>query len=310
MKSIAIDFGGSSIKLALFHDDVIVKKNSIPADSANGLRPRLADTEKMIYQMLEKEDIRDYSGIGIAMPGVVDSVNRKVVALYGKYEDSMHMDLPAWCRKAFGLPMTLSADSKAALLGEMNYGCGIGYKDAAMFILGTGIGTAVMIDGKLLSSRNHVAGTLSSHTIIHLGGRKCVCPNDGCLEAEASTWALPSLIREHPDFSHSGLAGEECLDFLALSKWYKKKDPVASDVLHHCVEAWRAGIVNLIHAYDPALVILSGGIMQFEGLYEMLTKDISKRIWSCCGQVETRMASHPEDSVLYGLHYSVRSSFQ
>lgn len=308
MNSIVIDFGGTAIKLALIHDDVIIKRDSIPAYSANGLAPRLPDTEKAVRRLLDGEDIRNYTGIGVAMPGIVDPLNKKVLALYGKYEDSLQMDLSAWCRDTFGLPMILEMDSKAALLGEIHYGCGIGYKDAAMLIFGTGVGTAVMIDGKLLASRNYTAGVLSSHIIIDIHGRKCTCPNTGCLEAEASGWALEELIRDHPGFSSSGLASEETLNFLALSKWCKKSDPVALDVLHHCVESWRAGILNMIHAYDPALVILSGGIMKFDGMYEMLTEGLSERVWPCCGHIDIKQAQQPEDSVLYGLHYSLQTS--
>lgn len=215
------------------------------------------------------------------------------------------MDLSAWCQNAFGLPMVMEMDSKLALLGELHFGCGKGYRDAAMLIFGTGIGTAVCIDGRLLTSRNYLAGALSSHIIINVHGRKCTCPNTGCLEAAACGWALEGLVREHPDFADSGLAGESTIDFRALSKWYNNHDQTAIDVLQHCVESWRAGILNMVHAYDPALIILSGGIMNFPGMYHMLTGGLSDRIWDCCGQVDIKQAEQPEDSVLYGLYHLV-----
>ncbi len=309
MKAITIDFGGTNIKIALFHDGVITKKENIPAYSENGLAPRLYDTEKTLRNMLAGEDLHNYSGIGIAMPGIVDPINKKVLALYGKYEDSKQMDLSTWCHNTFDLPMVMEMDSKLALLGELNYGCAKGYQDAAMLIFGTGIGTAVSIGGKLLSSRNYVAGALSSHIIINMNGRKCTCPNTGCLEASACGWALEGLIREHPDFNNSGLAAEEQLTFKTLSKWCDRNDRTALDVLQHCVISWRAGILNMIHAYDPAIVILSGGIMNFKGMYDMLTEGLQEQVWDCIGTVDIKQAMEPEDSVLYGLYHLVAETY-
>ena len=307
MKSIAIDFGGSSIKMVLFQDGKISKRRTIPAYSHKGLAPRLADTEAAVRGMLEGEELREYAGVGIAMPGIVDPVRKKVLGIYDKYEVSKSLDLEQWCREAFGLPMVMEMDSKLALMGELNSGCGQGYKDAVMLILGTGVGTAVAFDGKILNSRNYVAGALSSHIIINMDGDQCTCPNSGCLEATASGWALERLVRSQPEYIASGLAGEDEINFRILEKWYLKQDKTAVSVLKKCVKAWRTGILNLIHAYDPELVVLSGAIMNFRGLYQMLTEGLDRFIWDCCGHVEIKRAEHPEDSVLYGLYHLVKN---
>ena len=305
MKSIAIDFGGSEIKIALIEDGAIVTRDSLPAYSEKGLAPRLNDTEKAIRKILDDEDINSYTGIGIATTGAVDPETKKIMSLYGKNEDLENMDLSAWCKDTFGLPMVIEMDSKLALLGEMHYGVGKGYRDVVILTFGTGIGTAVAIDGKILSGRNNVVGLLSSHLTINVDGRKCTCPNYGCMEASACGWALEGLVREHPDYKNSGLSKEKEINFKVLSKWYKQDDVTAIDIVDYSVKQWRAGIINMIHAYVPALVILSGGIMKFEGLFEKLTTGLSERIWDCCGTIEYAISKHPEDSVLYGTHQLV-----
>ena len=310
MKCIAIDFGGTTIKMALLCEGQIVRKKSLPACSENGLGPRLSDTREAVQELLRGMDIRDISGIGIAMPGIVDPVKKRVLGLYKKYEDSKNIDLEAWCLESFGLPMYLEMDSKLALAGELHYGCGKGYEDAAMLILGTGVGTAVAMGGKILQSRNYTAGALASHLIVSLNGAACTCPNRGCLEAEASGWALPGIARRHPDFRKSGLAGEEHLDFRSLQKWFLRGDRAAAEILQRCVEVWRAGIINMIHAYNPQLVVLSGAVMKFQGLFPMLTDQIDQFVWECCRPVEMKQAEHPEDSVLYGLYHLVRTGGQ
>lgn len=309
MKAIAIDFGGSSIKGALFEDGKIIKKDAIPAYSDKKLEFRLADTEKMILALLDGDNLKNYVGIGIAMPGIVDSNKKRVTGIYEKYEDAKEVNLEKWCWDVFHLPMAMEMDSKLALLGELHYGCGIGYKDAVMLILGTGVGTAVAINGRILDSRNHVAGALSSHIIVEMEGDKCTCPNRGCVEASASGWALPRMVKGDKDYIHSGLSREEKINFRVLEKWYLQGDITAKRVVERCVNVWRTGILNLIHAYDPAVVILSGAIMQFQGLYEMLSDDLEGKIWDCCGAVAIKKATNPTESVLYGIYYMTKEAF-
>ncbi|MDO4272363.1 MAG: ROK family protein [Eubacteriales bacterium] len=309
MKVITIDFGGSSIKGALFENGKILKKDAIPAHSEKPLKSRLADTKEMIFKLLEGDDTREYDGVAIAMPGIVDPDRKRVTGIYEKYEDAGEVDLEQWCREAFLLPMVMEMDSKSALLGEMYYGCGIGYEDAVMLILGTGVGTAAAINGKILDSRNHVAGALASHIILEMDGDKCTCPNKGCVEASASGWALPRMIKADKDYAFSGLSKEQKLDFHVLEKWYQQGDMTAKRVVERCVKVWRTGILNMIHAYDPAIVILSGAIMQFRGLYEMLKDGIEDLIWDCCGTVAVKKAENPTESVLYGLYHLAAKTY-
>ena len=309
MNSIAVDFGGTVIKTALIKDGEIIKRDNLPAYSESGLAPRLKDVEKTIYNMLYYDDIKKFAGIGIAVTGAVDPKTKKIMSLYGKNEDLENIDLSNWCQNTFGLPMVMEMDSKLALLGEMHYGVGVGYQDVVILTFGTGIGTAVAIDGKILSGRKNVAGLLSSHLIINVDGRKCTCPNYGCLEASACGWAIDELAREFPGFKGSGLNTEETVNFKILEKWYKKMDPVACHIMEYCVKQWRAGILNMIHAYVPELVILSGGIMKFEGLFEMLTDSLQDSIWDCCGTIKYALSKNPDDSVLYGTHQLVSENF-
>lgn len=302
MKCIAIDFGGYSIKMALIDGGVIKKTNAIPAWSAYGLEPRLKDTEEAVYSMLDGEDIDQYRGVAVSMPGIVDPQRKVVTGIYGKYEDSKILDLEKWCGETFGLPLLMQMDSKLALLGEMRYGCAREFDDAVMMIFGTGVGTAVALNGEILESRNHTAGALCSHIMIDMNGRKCTCPNTGCLEAMASGWALEGIVKDQAGFENSMLAEQKEITFKTLSDCCRAKDPTALAVLDHCVRAWRIGILNMIHAFAPQVVVLSGGIMKFEGLFERLSDGLQEYIWDCCGKVEIRKPEKPESSIMYGLY--------
>ena len=198
----------------------------------------------------------------------------------------------------------MEQDSKAALLGEVHFGVAKGYQDVLLIIMGTGVGTAVMLGGELLDSRNHSAGALGSHIIIEKNGRKCSCNSQGCLEAYTSGWALPELIREHTNFQHSLLAKANPLDFFQLEKAIRKNDAVALDVMDIVTRSMRAGIISMIHAYDPEAVILSGGPLNMGALFtKPLLDGIHSEIWGKDRRVEFFVAQHPDESVILGLHY-------
>jgi glucokinase len=96
---------------------------------------------------------------------------------------------------------------------------------------------------------------------VRYGGRACACGNIGCAEAEASTGYLAELAKAQADFASSALAREPVLDFAAVFRLAANGDSCAQAIRDHSLLVWSSLAVNLIHAYDPELVILGGGIM-------------------------------------------------
>lgn len=308
-RTIALDIGGTRIKMATVVDGEIIQTAAVAAHSEGNLRDRLDDIERTI-KALTDGDFNAYQGVGIAMPCLVDSKRMVATEIYKKFEDAPLLDLCAWSRERFGLPIVMEQDSKAALLGEVQYGSARGYQDVLLIIMGTGVGTAVMLGGELLDSRNHSAGALGSHIIIEKDGRKCSCNSRGCLEAYTSGWALPGIIRDHPDFAKSVMASAETLDFLCLERAVSQRDAVAQDVMNTVIRAMRAGIISLIHAYDPAAVIMSGGPLNMGAVFtDPLLCGIHGELWGTGKSVDFKIAERPDESVLLGMHYlMVRAS--
>ncbi|MDD4797658.1 MAG: ROK family protein [Eubacteriales bacterium] len=300
MKSIAVDFGGTRIKIALVQDGQILARQTLDARSQGGLAARLDDVAAAVKGMAGAAD--NAAGVGVAFPGIVDASRQRILTSNGKYADAADVDLVGWAGKAFGRPAVVENDANAALMGEHAYGAGNGCGDLALMILGTGVGTAAMIGGRLLRGGHHQAGCLGGHITVNPRGRRCSCGNIGCLEAQASTWALPLMAKEAPGYAQSLLAHEDVVDFLALGRCQQQGDKLAAELLEECVLYWSAGLVNLIHAYDPARVVLSGGVMRYPGLFERITRRAGDLAWTPWGKVDFRLAAHPEDSVLLGLH--------
>lgn len=309
MKVLSVDMGGSSIKMACMEQGTIKDMVKIPVRSELGFEAAMPLLGHEISSLLQRHP--GIGGIGIAYAGLVDPVRKRILSSNGKYGEAGQIDLEAWISGLTGLPMILENDANAALLGETAYGCAKGETDVVMMILGTGIGTAAMMEGRMVRGKHYQAGCLGGHFLIEKPseGRLCTCGGRGCLEASAGTWALGRNVRAHDGYTDSGLAGEAKIDFAVLGKWCRQQDPLANAVLDECVDLWAGGIINLIHAYDPETVVLSGGVMHLGEEIILRIRELTDRYaWTPWGHVDIRRAEDPDSSVVKGLNYLMETA--
>jgi glucokinase len=309
--TIAIDLGGTIIKIGLLKSGQLIDRMECMARSQSGLQPQLAELESIIDQLLQSHQIRkeDVMGIGFSFPGLVDSLHNRIISTNKKYDDAPDTDLEAWARQKWDWPLFAENDARMALLGEWQTGAGKDCNDLAMLTFGTGIGSAVIINGHLLKGKHFQAGNLGGHFVVNHKGTPCTCGNKGCVEAEASTWQLPSLIKDHPEFRNSSLSNLPEPDFRQLLIHAQNNDRVAVEVLDHCISAWSAAIINTIHAFDPEKIILGGGIMKSaEILLPKLQEQVNQFAWTPWGKVKLVAAHHPDSAALYGAEYIVKIS--
>ena len=205
---------------------------------------------------------------------------------------------------AFGTDIFLINDAAAALYGEMHHGAARDTRAAAMLIIGTGIGTAAAQDGHVLEGRHGTMGMLGGHIAIEMHQRRrCTCGNIGCLEAWAGTWALDELARTAAGYRQSILARYDRVDYRALAEGLAQGDPLSVELFDTISHALGMGAVNLIHAYDPEVLILSGGPCHIRELCERIKAYVHQNAWTPWGRVEIRVAADPEASELWGLHH-------
>lgn len=308
--TLAIDLGGTIIKAGLLDGSELVATCSVDAASAQGLGANLPVIENAVYRMLQERNLSraDLIGVGFSFPGLVDSVQNRVISTNKKYDDAAGVDLPAWAREKWGAPLFLENDARMALLGEWRYGAGKGYENMVMVTLGTGVGSAVLIEGKLLKGKHFQAGNLGGHFTVNHRGTICTCGNKGCMEAEASTWRLPDLIRNHPAYAQSSL-NEVKPDYENLFMHAAAKDQAALDVLDHSFSVWSAGLITMIHAFDPEIVILGGGLMKSSDIIlPELQRRVNQYAWTPWGKVQLLEAQNINAAALFGADYLVRSS--
>jgi glucokinase len=128
------------------------------------------------------------------------------------------------------------------------------------------------------------------------------------VESEASGWKLASLIEEYRSKEKTPPNKDGEMDFEYLFKLTRQNNQTARAVVNHCLHAWSAGIISLIHAYDPEMVILSGGIMKSGAeIIPSIQQNIDNYAWTPWGKVKITAASYANDAVLLGAHEMLKS---
>lgn len=303
MLALSLDMGGTHVGCALVRDREILDFVSLDSERAAGLASLLPVIGNTLRASLAKAGAKlaDCAGIAIGFPGIVDARTGRILSTLKKYEDAMQLDLSGWSRATLGLGLRIENDARMALLGEQYAGAAQGMGDAVMMTLGTGIGGTAMIQGKLLRGSHAQAGCLGGHLPVDFRGRACSCGNVGCAEAEAAGWSLPGVLRDTPGFGASSLASATRLDFEALFLAADEGDAVALEVRRRCMEVWASNAVALIHAYDPELVVMGGGVMRrAEIIAPFVQNHVQKHAWAAWGKPQVRAAALGEKAALLG----------
>ncbi len=281
MSLLAIDLGGSHISCAVVDGNGVRAERTFATD-ARSLARELPALEHALEACLAESGVAGGTlrGIGVGYPGVVDRAGREILSPLDKYPDLDGAALRAWAGERYGAPVRLENDVRLALLGEVRAGAAQDSEDVVLVTLGTGIGGAAMLGGRLLESKAGQAGALGGHLPVQMNGRRCTCGAIGCAEAEASTSTLPAICRAWPGFAGSALAQETCLDFQTLFAAAERGDAVAGEVLARCLQVWSVLTVGLIHAYGPELVLFGGGVLkQGEAVLTPIRDYVERHMW-------------------------------
>lgn len=276
---LCIDFGGTEIKLAVIDGGRVLGVDSIPVrGDESDLAAAVTASQALIAQTGTAA-----SSVGIAVPGVVDPASGRMLHANDKYDFLRDFDLHSWAKSELGLPAAVENDARAALIGETSTGSASGERDAVLVTLGTGIGTAAMIDGVPLRGVSGHAGILGGHVTVDINGPVCPCGNVGCAEALASAGAL----RGRSD----GLTVKDLFE-----------SDTHADIRDSFLRVWGTTVVTLVHMYDPSVVILSGGILRAgDAVSAPIETYVRKHLWPSMTPPRFIVPPEPEYSVARGL---------
>lgn len=181
---------------------------------------------------------------------------------------------------ALSIPVIVTNDVRAATYGEWLYGAGQNIDDLVCLLIGTGVGGGAIIGGKLLEGHNNSAGEFGHLTIVS-NGRKCTCPNSGCLEAYAGGWAISERAQEmvinDPKEGQAllSLAGNtNSISAVTVTEAYNLGDPLAKRIVQETAQYLAAGVVAIVNALNPHMLILGGGVIQGLPAYIPMTDQL------------------------------------
>jgi glucokinase len=303
MKALAVDLGGTHVTCGLVEDQTLLAWESRDTNRAKSLASVLPTIAEIFRKLTQSNSfaLQDFEGIAVGFAGLVDSRIGRIIDTNGKYEDGPRIDFDAWSRKTLGIPTRIENDARMALLGESFAGAASGFTDVVMMTLGTGIGGVAMIEGKLLRGKHAQAGCLGGHFPVLFTGRTCTCGAIGCAEAEASGWSLPLVVKDWPGVAQSGLAKHPHVGFKELFEESARGDDVAGAIRDRCLNIWAVDAVGMIHAYDPEIIVMGGGVMKSADLIvPYIEKYVQQYAWTPWGKVQVRPAALGNNAALLG----------
>jgi glucokinase len=312
---IATDLGGTKIDFGLIApDNTILARKRIAANTHEG-------AERVVARILEEinllkihlPDGQKISGVGICAPGPLNHIT-------GTLKDPPnipglhHVPLAVMLQEKLGVPVKLEHDAKAAALGEYHYGSGKGHKHMVYIVAGTGVGGAMIDDGKLIRGVENSAGEIG-HISLDRNGMVCNCGSRGCAQTYI---AGPYLVERYKakragekgsrgaknllPFSLSELTGED------IANLARQGDTAAKEVLYEAGEALGLLVANLAVTLDVELYVLGGSVVKLGDLLLEPAREIAPRymLSSLRSRVKILTSQLQGDEALLGCAYLVR----
>ena len=252
---IGIDLGGSHIGIGLLSNDneLIEKIEKNRDNSFNSEKDIINLIDNYINQMTEKYQI---DLIGIATPGNVQDNKMKNLFNLGIEQ----IDFNAIINKYSSIHFQIENDSKAAAKAELRYGALKEENDAVFLCLGTGIGSAVFLNRRLLKA-NRNEGFELGHMIIQKDGLQCNCGKKGCFETYCSIKRFKDNIRKSLQLPE--VSAEELVNIIKM----EKENLVIKELVNNYMENLIVGLSNVIDIFEPDKICLGGSFVYFKEIF-------------------------------------------
>ena len=273
MRVMALDIGGTSIKAGVVTEGRLARLRETPTPASRGGEAVLRLAEEIAASEA------GFDRIGVSTAGQVDPETGAILFANENLPGYTGMRVRERLEARFGVPAAVENDVNAAAIGEMQYGAARGERDFLCLTYGTGIGGAVVIGGELYHGSGCSAGEFG-HLLTHPGGLPCGCGGRGCYESYASVSALVrSASRLDPSLS-SGRA-----------VFARRAEPAVQAVIDAWTREIAYGLVSLIHCFNPACVVLGGGILQEPWLAARLPELVRPQLMLAYRAVRLRPAA-------------------
>ncbi len=305
--AIGIDLGGTNIAAGLVDEGYrIVARRSVKTNPPRSAEALCQDMAGLCAGLAAQAGLalRDISGVGVGTAGIVWNGEIETASNLGL----RHAPIARLLHGLTGLPVYLENDAKAAVFGEYIAGSGSACHSMVLMTIGTGIGTGVVLEGRIYAGFNGAAAELG-HTILVPAGRPCSCSKQGCFETYCSATGLAVSAREamaaHPESKLWALCGGEAARVRAQTVFIAKEtgDATAAAVLEQYLDYLAIGVANTINLLQPEIFCIGGGVsMQGDALLLPLRQRVEALSFAGSNGLRTRLvlASLGNDAGIIG----------
>ena len=304
--SIGIDIGGTNTDIGLVRNDghCVAKKN-LPTNKYFDADIYVSDICTQINMLMQENGITTIDGIGIAAP--VGNYYTGCIENASNLNFKGVIDLVRMVKSYIDVPVVVSNDANAAAYGELVYGGAKGMKHFIMFTLGTGVGSGVVVDGKLVLGKTGGAGELG-HAILIPEGCQCGCGNKGCLETYCSATGIRrtalEMIENMPEYDGAlRKVDPEELTSKMVGDAAKYGDPLAIKVFEKTGYLLGIAMANAVTFSGPEAIFLFGGpVKAGDVLLDPVRKSFEEHLcFIFKGSVEIRVSELPDnDAAILG----------
>ncbi len=267
--AIGVDIGGTGVKaVALAEDGKLLLETTRPFDAVQPMH--FAETARGMVQDLIRQQGREPMALGLCAPGLAAADQRSMARLPNRLPGMEGLDWETWLKSKVRVPVL--NDAHAALLGEAWRGAARGHQNILMFTLGTGVGGAAMVDGRLLRGHSGKAGHVG-HISLDPDGPPDICGTPGSLELAIGNGNIAERTGGRFATTHD------------LVEAWREGDEAAAGFWLKSVQALAAGVVSLTNVLDPGIVVIGGGIAAAgDALFVPLRERVHAMEWRVASQ--------------------------
>ncbi|HXJ35945.1 MAG TPA: ROK family protein [Candidatus Eisenbacteria bacterium] len=274
---VGIDVGGTKIEGVVLGEDLAeIARRRVPTEREKGYERVVGRIADLVAEL--RASAPDCRRVGIGTPGSLSARDRTLknsntTCLNGR---PLHADL----ERRIGLEVVMENDANCFALAEVRAGAARGARLAFGVILGTGVGGGIVVDGRVWTGPQHVAGEWGHHRIAD-DGPDCYCGQRGCVETFLSGPALERSYR------HAG--GDGC-GAAEVARRAESGEARAAGVLHRYVDRFGRALANVINILDPDVVVLGGGLSNLACLYGAGIEAVRGYVFN--DELRTRIVRH------------------
>jgi glucokinase len=281
---VGVDIGGTNVRAALVdRAGRILQDARRPSLADHPSEATLAAIHEAVAAVMQAQGIRgtEVVGIGVGLPGIMDS-ETGVVFWSPNFTAWENVLVPPAVGDPLGLPTYILNDARCAALGELQFGAGRGARHMVMITLGTGIGGAFVVDGRLLLGPNGSIGEVG-HMTIDPDGPRCGCGNFGCWEKLCARDAMVERALRKIQAGRATLLVEQAKEQeeitpALIAEAAAGGDALAREVMEETGFYVGLGVANLINIMNPEVFVVGGGIAQAgEALFAPLRRTVRAR---------------------------------